>query len=110
MPKHEHTKYTPRPNQNRDQQSQGDDKDTVDAENEKWNPTPAIFEGFLVRDYELATQNVSMLMQARRAPMSAKELKDQSLHSSDVIERVLTSNVAAGLMTEAKGKYSLAGQ
>ena len=110
MPKPD--RFTPRhmpPQQNRD--PQGDDKDTVDAENEKWNPTPEVFDGFLVRDYELATQNVHMLMSARQGtPMSAKELKDQTLHSSDVIERVLTSKVASGHLTEAKGKYSLVGR
>lgn len=107
MPKHEHhkhTKFQPRT----EQQETIDDKDTVDAESEKWNPTPAIFEAFLVRDFELATQNVNMIMGARRAPMSLKELKDSTLHSSDVIERVLSAHLAAGFMTEAKGKYSLA--
>lgn len=105
--KHQHTsKFQPRPQQT--QEDTDSDKDTVDAESEKWNPTPEVFQAFLVRDYELATQNIHMLMSARRAPMSPRELKDQSLHSSDVIERVLSANVAAGFMTEAKGKYSLA--
>jgi hypothetical protein len=103
MPKPD--RFTPRNNH----QDNGDDKDTVDAENEKWNPTQAVFEGFLVRDLRLATQNINMLMQARRAPMSAKELKDQTLHSVDCIERVLSAGVTAGTLTEAKGKYSLAG-
>jgi hypothetical protein len=107
MPKHEHkhTKFQPRPQQS--QETIDSDKDTVDAESEKWNPTPEVFDAFLVRDYELATQNINMLMSARRAPMSARELKDQSLHSTDVIERVLTSGVQNGFLTENKGKFSL---
>lgn len=106
MPKPE--RFAPRPNhQNRD--SQGDDKDTVDAENEKWNPTQAVFDAFLIRDLQLATQNVNILMQGRQSPMSSKELKDSTLHSSDVIERVLSSGIASGLIKESKGKYSLAG-
>ncbi len=112
MPKHDHNKHEKHEHTRKTLSTSFSDpdptdKDTVDAESEKWNPTPQVFEAFLVRDYELATQNINMLMSARRAPMSARELKDQSLHSTDVIERVLTSNVASGLMTEAKGKYSL---
>ena len=106
MPKPEY-KNAPRTNQNRD--NQGDDKDTVDAENEKWNPTPEVFAGFLVRDLRLATANIRLLMQGRQAPMSAKELKDQTLHSTDCIEQVLSAGVSLGTLTEVKGKYSLVG-
>jgi hypothetical protein len=43
-----------------------------------------------------------------RYPASLKELKDSTLHSPDVIERVLTSGIADGSILENKGKYSLA--
>jgi hypothetical protein len=89
------------------QESIDSDKDTVDAESENWNPTPEVFQAFLVRDYELATQNLHFLMRGR--PLSVRDLKDQSLHSMDVIERVLTSGIASGRLTEAQGKYSLVG-
>lgn len=108
MPKPD--RFTPRhmpPQQNRD--PQGDDKDTVDAENEKWNPTPEVFDGFLVRDLRLAAQNIRLLMQGRSVPMSAKELKDQTLHSADCIEQVLSASVSLGTMTWANGKYALVG-
>jgi len=109
MPKHDHTKHPVMTNPYFDKESAEKDPDTVDAKSEKWLPTPEVFKAFLVRDYELATHNINMLMRSKRGPMSAKELKEQTLHSSDVIERVLTSGVATSKMTEANGRYSLVG-
>jgi hypothetical protein len=78
----------------------------VDEGNDKWNPTPQQFDAFLVRDEQLAAGNVRMALNGRY-PVSLKEIKDSTLHSSDVIERVLTSGVASGAFLESKGKYSL---
>lgn len=81
--------------------------DEDDHESDKWNPTPETFAGFVARDFELAQNNIQQAILSRGGPMTVKELKDSTLHSSDVIERVLSSKVASGLLTEAKGKYSL---
>lgn len=83
-------------------------KDDGDVDSEKWNPTPEQFEAFLTRDEQLAVGNILMIMSARKQPMSIKEIKDNTLHSADVIERVLASGVETDSIVEAKGKYSLA--
>lgn len=87
----------------RDQREEGDSE----AENEKWLPTPAAFQAFQVRDEALATGNIRLVLNSR-SPVSLKEIKDSTLHSTDVIERVITSGLASGTVVENKGKYSLA--
>jgi hypothetical protein len=82
------------------------DKDE-DTENEKWNPTPAAMAAFLKRDYELARQNVRHALLNAGRPISLKEIKDSTLHSIDVIEKVLSSTIASDQVVEAKGRYSL---
>lgn len=77
-------------------------------EDSKWNPTPEVFEVFLVRDEKLCTGNLHMVLSSVGRPISFRELKDSTLHSADVIEQVLTSGIAAGLVLENKGKYTLA--
>lgn len=84
------------------------DSDDVEAANEKWVPTLAVFKAFLVRDAELCRSNLLMLMSARSAPMTIREIKDCALlHSMDVIERQLTNWVASTFVLESKGKYEL---
>jgi hypothetical protein len=85
------------------------DPDTICAKSDKWMPTPETYAAFLVRDYELATHNIKLLMQARQSPVNAKELKDSLLHSTDVIDRVLTDLVSSQFLTENQGKYERAG-
>lgn len=85
---------------------QDSDKE-IDSENEKWNPTPEVFQEFLVRDELLATRNIGLVLGARSA-LTLKEIKDSTLHSANVIERVLDSGIAAGGILESKGRYSLA--
>jgi hypothetical protein len=100
--KHEHkhsVKTNPR------QETTEKDDDTVDAE-EKWNPTPAVFEAFLVRDEELATGNIRKVLMGRRDPVSTKELRGSLLHSGETIDRVLLSGINAGIIQESKGEYS----
>jgi hypothetical protein len=82
-----------------------DDED--DHENDKWNPTPAIFEGFLARDMELAQRNVLMALSTSPGrAMSLRDLKDCLLHSVDTIERVLTSHIVSGLVKQdMNGRY-----
>jgi hypothetical protein len=77
------------------------------TEEDKWNPTPEAFKAFQVRDEELATSNVRSVLGSRQIPISLKEIKDSTLHSSDVIERVLTAGLAACSILEIKGKYTL---
>lgn len=79
-----------------------------DEEDVKWSPTPEVFEAFLVRDAELCAGNLRHVMSARNAPMSLKEIKDSTLHSSGTVELQVTSWLQAGVVQEAKGKYSLA--
>jgi hypothetical protein len=81
------------------------DPDTVDTE-EKWNPTPAVFEAFLVRDEELATSNLRKVLTGRKDPVSIKELRGSLLHSNETIDRVLLSGIKAGVIQESKGEYS----
>ena len=76
-------------------------------EEDKWNPTPEVFQSFLVRDEQLAAGNIQVALRNSRGPISFKELKDSVLHSSALVERVLTASVANGTVVEAKGKYSL---
>jgi hypothetical protein len=81
--------------------------DDVEGGSDDWNPTPAIFEGFLKRDFALCARNMQMALENARQPLSFKEMKEQLLHSADVIERVITSKIASGHLFENKGKYSL---
>lgn len=80
------------------------DVDPDDRESEDWNPTSEVLQAFMVRDFELAQSNVQ---QAMTRPMTVRELKECTLHSQDVIERVLSSKIASGLVSESKGKYTL---
>lgn len=81
--------------------------DDVEGGSDDWNPTPAVFEGFLKRDFLLCSRNMQMALENARQPQSFRDLKECLLHSQDVIERVLTSRVAAGTLTVSNGKYSL---
>ncbi len=81
--------------------------DDVEGGSDDWNPTPAVFEGFLKRDFLLCSRNMQMALENARQPQSFKDLKEQLLHSADVIERVITSRIASGNLFENKGKYSL---
>jgi len=94
-------------NDNRPQSAQQQREPDVDEENVVWAPTPEGFLAFQKRDQQLASANIRLVL-ASRAPASLKELKDSTLHSPDVIERVMTSGVADGSILETKGKYSLA--
>lgn len=94
-------------NDNRPQTPQQQREADVDEENVKWAPSQEAFEAFQTRDQQLATTNIRMVL-GSRFPASLKELKDSTLHSPDVIERVLTSGIADGSILENKGKYSLA--
>jgi|SRR5208282_4005460 len=80
----------------------------VEGGSDEWNPTPAIFEGFLKRDFVLCARNMQMALENARQPQSFKDMKECLLHSQDVIERVLSSRISAGTLTVNSGKYSLA--
>ena len=82
-------------------------KDEGDLENDKWRPTPAAFESFLTRDFQLAEVNIQSAMLSTGRPVSVKELKESCLHSIDCIERVLTSKLASGVVVENRGRYEL---
>lgn len=79
----------------------------IDEVEEKWNPTPEVFNAFLVRDFELATSNVKMLLSDRTYPMGIKELKGSTLHSSEVIDRVLAKGIKDGTIKEVNGSFIL---
>lgn len=87
-------------NENKPEQMDGEEED-------KWNPTPEVFQAFLVRDEQLAAGNIQVALRNSRGPVSFKELKDSVLHSSALVERVLNASVANGTVLEAKGRYSL---
>lgn len=84
-------------------------EDTVTSEEEeKWNPTPEVFEAFLVRDEQLAASNLRLLLKGSRNPVSLKELRGSLLHSNETIDRVLAAGVQDGTVSQDKdGDYSL---
>lgn len=79
----------------------------LEEEEAKWNPTPEIFEAFLVRDEQLAAGNIRMVLGSQSGSYNLRGLKDSTLHSSETIERVLAAGVANGTILENKGRYSL---
>jgi hypothetical protein len=81
------------------------DDDTIGTDD--WNPTEKTFNHFLKRDFVLCSKNVQQLLLSTRDSQSLRELKECLLHSHDVIERVLASKIASGLVKEEKGRYSL---
>jgi len=81
--------------------------DDDDIESEEWNPTPEGFQQFVDDDFEYAQSNIQLAMLSRGGPMTVRDLKDSTLHSFDMIERVLASKIASGSVSEAKGKYSV---
>ncbi len=82
-------------------------REVDDEEDVKWNPTPEVFDAFLVRDQELCAGNLRMVLSGR-SPLSLKEMKDSTLHSSEAVERQVSAWLQAGVVQESKGKYSLA--
>jgi predicted HTH transcriptional regulator len=83
------------------------DKDDVIG-SDRWNPTPAVFAGFLVRDMELATSNLRIAMQTYSGPVTVREIKEALTHSIDTIEKLLATQVKAGVVKVDGGfRYSL---
>lgn len=89
-----------------DMKQEDSDGDQQAAE-EKWNPTPAVFEAFLVRDEKLAAGNLRLVLSRSRNPSTLKELRSALLHSNETIDRVLSQALQSGLVKEVKGEYSL---
>jgi len=83
------------------------DNEPDDYKNDDWNPSQETFDKFLVRDFALAQRNIQQVLANRGVPMPLREIKECSLHSIEVIERVLASKMASGLVREDKGRYSL---
>lgn len=81
--------------------------EVTEEEAEKWNPTPEVFEAFLVRDAQLAHFNVRRVLSGRRDGISLKELKGSTLHSTETVERTLANGIQDGSIKEVKGEYSL---
>jgi hypothetical protein len=95
--------FNPRP----PQQAQASQPQVEELEEEaKWNPTPEQFQAFFVRDEQLATGNILMVLSSPGTSLNVKGLKDCTLHSSDCIERVLAKLVTSGQVTENKGRYA----
>lgn len=99
--------FSPKPPQQAQQQNAQPQSEEPEEE-AKWNPTPEVFEAFLVRDQQLAAGNVRAVLASASGPANLKYLKDSTLHSSECIEQVLSAGVAAGSIVENKGRYSLA--
>jgi hypothetical protein len=76
-------------------------------EEDKWHPTPAQFDAYQARDYELATLNVQEVFASRRSPMTLKEVKDSTLHSPRTVERVVDAFLASAFIVEENGRFSL---
>ena len=87
------------------QSQQDNDEDTIGTDD--WSPTKEAFKSFLKRDYELACSNVSAVLRSSRNSLTLRDIKESCLHSNDVIERVLTSLIASGRVTEERGRYTL---
>jgi len=82
------------------------DPDDVDIVREGWSPSEKTFNAFLSKDEQFALSNVKMLLMTDHTPLTAREIKDYTLHCMDTVERVLTTGVASGLFSIAQGKYS----
>ncbi len=76
------------------------------AAEEKWKPTPEVFEAFLARDEKLAAGNLRLVLSRSRNPSTLKELRSSLLHSNETIDRVLSQALKSGLVKEVKGEYS----
>jgi hypothetical protein len=99
--KHDHKNRNDRPNDRRPQNEQ------VEVEEEdKWNPTPAQFDAYQLRDTTLCNGNLKMLLTSR-ASFSIKELKDSMLHTAGTIEAQLSDWIKTGYVVESKGRFSL---
>lgn len=98
---HHNNKFDRRPPPPAQSEPQAEDEEDV-----KWNPTPEVFEGFLKRDQELCAGNLRMVLSSR-SPLSLKEMKDSTLHSSEAVDRQVQAWLQAGVVQESKGKYSL---
>jgi hypothetical protein len=84
-------------------------KDPDDLENEVWSPTKEKLQAFFARDLELARTNLRLaLLTFNGRPCTAKDLKEASLHSIDMVEQTLLTMVKAGQLVEDKGKFTLA--
>jgi hypothetical protein len=103
MPRFEKREYN-KPKYERRENPQPQEQ--IDEEDVKWNPTPEVFESFLKRDAELCAGNLRLALQAR-SPLSIKEMKDSTLHSSEVVDRQVAAWLADGTVQESKGKYAL---
>ena len=90
-----------------ERQFQQQDSNEDDVVNEVWSPTSEAMEAFQTRDAQQAMTNIVMLLGLSR-PLSAKEIKESCLHSTDCIESVLGASLRTGLLLEAEGRYSLA--
>lgn len=82
-------------------------KDPDDQEADTWNPTNEQYAAFAKKDFELAVKNVRHALLGAGRPITLKEVKESTLHSIDVIERVLTSAIVGATVLETKGRYSL---
>ena len=80
-----------------------DDDETIS--NDFWTPSEFRFNEFLKRDFVLASRNIASALNNSDVPLSFREIKEQVLHSANVIERVLTSKVASGAYRVETGKY-----
>jgi hypothetical protein len=78
------------------------------ASQDSWDPTEEVFEDFLVRDYQLAGRNIRYLLRTY-GESNFRELKETLLHSVDVVDRVLISQIASGVIIKTdNNRYRLA--
>jgi hypothetical protein len=77
------------------------------GEEDRWHPTPAQFDAYQARDFELAVVNVAEVFRSRRTPMTLKEVKDSTLHSPHTVERAVDSFLASDFIVEENGRFSL---
>lgn len=76
-------------------------------EEDKWSPTPKQFADYQVRDAALCSGNLRQLL-GSRPNQTLKELKDSSLHTAQTIEAQINEWFKQGVVTESKGRFSLA--
>lgn len=86
----------------------GSHKNVEELDREEWNPTRQEFEAFMVRDEELAFNNVQHVLKCSDREITFRDLRDCLLHSVETVEYVLDQLIKRGVVKENKNRFALA--
>jgi hypothetical protein len=80
-----------------------DEEGTISSE--EWKPSHSNFTKFVETDKRHAVANVRRVLKEANRPMSFKELKECLLHSNDMLDKVISSELKLKHLVETKGRY-----